>query len=105
MAKKSPAMNDAFESGPPPPKDPPRKAPAETRSLLELAAAHGHVARRAPDSDRYSAAHMCAAVMHGWNAHEHHYGPIALSDANYVAALEAAACGKAHAPANRRLTR
>lgn len=81
---------------------PEAKPQAGTRSLLELAAAHGHVARVAPDSDRYSAAHMCAAVRHGWNDHEHHYGPIALTDADYQAALAAALRGETHAPANRR---
>jgi hypothetical protein len=52
----------------------------------------------------YSARHAAAAALHGWNEHTHHSGaPMFLSQADYLAALEAAmpkiGNAKAHKPA------
>jgi hypothetical protein len=70
--------------------------------LKELAEKYGHVAKPAIDGDPYSSAHMCADVRHGWSAHEYHYGPVQLSDDDYLEALAAALTGAVHEPANRR---
>lgn len=93
--------------GPEPPAEPKKTrkakppASAPVKPLNALAATHGHVARPAPDGDNFSAAHMCAAVRHAWNWHEHHFGGVELSDDDYLAALDAASKGGMHPPANR----
>jgi hypothetical protein len=68
------------------------KVPAAT--LHQLATKHGQLQGAAVDGCEYSAAHNAAAVMHGWNVFEYNYGPVLLTDDEYLKALEAALEGK-----------
>ncbi len=92
-----------------------QEAPAApVDSLLKLATRHGHTFHRmAKDGNLYptvpshdsvlKAAHLQADVLHGWTKHERHTSEeVLLTDADYLAAIEAAKTGKTHAPANKR---
>jgi hypothetical protein len=78
------------------------KAVAVLYTLEELAKRHNMVAAKAYDNDPFKGPHTVAAVVHGWNRDEYFNGPVTLSDSDYLAALEAAACGATHPAANRR---
>jgi hypothetical protein len=74
---------------------------ADTATIVELAKRHGHMLKKTPiaGDDPFSAAHNVASVLNGWKAHEVSTGEIVtLTDADYLAAVEAAKAGKAHAP-------
>lgn len=70
--------------------------------LKDLAAKHGHARADVPHGDPFDAVHACAATLHGWNRHEYHYGPVEISEQDYLAALESAGSLTVHEPANRR---
>lgn len=83
-------------------------------SVSELAKKHGNTFHKAgKDGALYPTVwahdsvfkqeHLQADVLHGWTKHEFHSSePVCLSDADYLAAIEAAKKGKTHAPANKR---
>lgn len=83
-------------------------------TLYNLAVRNGQTFhRRGKDGNLYptvpshdsvlKAEHLQADVLHGWTLHERHTSEtVVLSDANYLAAIEAAKAGKTHAPANKR---
>jgi hypothetical protein len=71
-------------------------------TLTELATKHNHLAKPAPDGEKFSAKHLCAAAVHGWNAYEYHYGAIDMEEDDYLAALESASTGDVFEPANKR---
>lgn len=72
---------------------------AELRSPDEWARAKGQwiefkgvVDPELGNGSHYTWQHACAAVMHGWREHEHQAGaPIQITEADYLAALDAAA--------------
>lgn len=68
-------------------------------TLKQLAAKHNMYAPRAIDGCEFKAPHAAASAMHGWRRYEYHYGDFMLSDADYLAALEAAAANSVHLPA------
>lgn len=73
----------------------------EALTVEKLAAKHGQLqpAPIAGDSP-FSAAHAVADLLHGWAHHKLYVGgEVTMSDADYLAALEAAAQGKTHAAA------
>lgn len=88
-----------------------KEAPAEPKveatellTVSQLAEKHGqtqtvHVAGDTP----FKSDHLVADVRHGWAHHTHFVGgEVRLTDAEYLAALEAAREGKTHAPAYKR---
>lgn len=89
-------------------------APSEqTFALLELAQRHGLVIAFDKTQHRfqaidqhdapYKADHLVADVRHGWKLSESRtHEAVKLSDADYLAAVEAAKLGKTHGPANKR---
>lgn len=80
------------------------EAPTELMTVQELAAKHGQTQPTpVPGDSPFRSEHLVADVRHGWQHHTHFVGgPVRLSDADYLAAIEAAKDGKVHAPANRR---
>jgi hypothetical protein len=71
--------------------------------LHDLAIKHGQIAKPAPEGSVYRAKHAAACVLHGWAYSEYHYGPVDLSDEDYLSALDAAKRGEIHAPASRKV--
>lgn len=83
-------------------------------TVNELAVKHGHTFhRRAKDGQLYPTVpahdsvfkrwHLVADVLNGWTKESNKGGdPTRLSDADYLAAIEAAKLGKKHSPACRR---
>lgn len=57
---------------------------------------------RSIEHDTFSVAHSVAAVRHGWNWYEKHYGSVELEEVDYLEALAFAGIGEVHEPANRR---
>lgn len=80
------------------------KEEAKLFKLSELAKRHGMIHPIAVADDRpFKTPHLLAENKHGWLRHEHNTGSeLELSDADYLAALEAAGKGSVHAPANKR---
>lgn len=74
------------------------------KSIHEWAKEKDQVNRgiHSPEHDLYKTDHSVAAVRHGWNWYEKHYGPVELSEEDYLEALEFAKIGEVHEPANRR---
>lgn len=74
----------------------------ELRSPDEWAKAKGHFVKykgvadpELGTGDHFSWQHAAAAVMHGWKRHEAQEGaPLQISEADYMAALDAAAPAK-----------
>ncbi len=93
----------------------PAAAPAEQlKTVAELAVKHGHTFHSVgkdgklyptvPGHDSvFKQEHLQCDVLHGWTKHERHTSEdVRLSDADYLAAIDAAKAGKTHAPANKR---
>ena len=70
----------------------------QTFTVKELAKRHGHhQGARVDGDDPHTALHNVASVLNGWQLHEHRTGEVVkLTDAQYLAALDAAKRGKAH---------
>lgn len=98
-----------------------KNAPTEEKAtdqplskLSALALKHGKTFHRVGKDGQYyptvpghdsplTQEHLQADVLHGWTKHERQTSEdVLLSDADYLAALEAAKLGKTHAPANKR---
>ncbi len=71
-------------------------------NLVELAKKNNQLAKPAPDGEKFSAKHLCAAAVHGWNAFEYNYGEFELDEEDYLAALDSASRGVVYEPANKR---
>lgn len=71
-------------------------------TLLELATETKNLARPSQAGYKFSTAHEVAAVMHGWNSYEHHFGPVDLTKDQYLKALECALRGEIHSEADRK---
>lgn len=71
-------------------------------TLEELAKKHNQIARPSPQGDKYKGKHSVAATVHGWPSFEFNYGPVMLSEDDYLQALDSAQQHKKHPPANRR---
>lgn len=79
----------------------PHPAPVARFDLATLAGMCGQLARKGiVDGEAYSAQHLACAVIHGWNKHEHNYGPLLLTLDEYEKAL--AATPGVHPAADRR---
>lgn len=71
------------------------EAAPEKRTPAEWAAKLGHIHQRDPrlpqSETRPTWQHAVADQLHGWTLHEHHFQgqPLLLSQADYMAALEA----------------
>lgn len=77
---------------------------SELLTVSALANKHGQTRKVREDlgDSPYSPEHMGADVLNGWARHKKFVGTEAvLSDADYLAAIEAAKVGKAHEPANK----
>ena len=98
-------MADEHEQNEEQPAAPAQQQPdaAPVLSLADLAKKHGQLRAVNPDLEDspLSPEHMAAAVLHGWNAFAFFKGgQVMLSDADYLAALEAVGKGEAHGPAD-----
>jgi hypothetical protein len=91
----------------------PATSDASTSTLFDLAKRNGQLFNRDPKLTRFQASdehespfkptHQVADVYHGWSLHwRTKHQEVFLSDADYLAALQAAKLGKTHEPANRR---
>lgn len=76
---------------------------APVSTLAELAKRHAQLQAAPIAGDHpYKADHVVADTMHGWTFHKLYVGTdVTLSDADYLAALEAARTGKRHAAADK----
>lgn len=73
---------------------------SEKKTLHVLATEHGQIAPPVPEGSPYLVEHRIAAQIHGWQHHEHHYGPVLLTAEEYEGALEAGRKGYTpHKPA------
>jgi hypothetical protein len=77
---------------------------SESLSLPELAAKYKQLSRSAVgcDCSKFSGDHNVAAVLNGWNKFERVFGPVSLTEDDYLGAIEAAKNGEAFEPANFR---
>lgn len=75
-----------------------------TFPVSKLAERHGQKhSSTAGDDEPWKVDHLVASTRHGWLKYERDTGlPVTLTDADYLAALEAARGGKVHGPANKR---
>jgi hypothetical protein len=78
--------------------------PETLLTVEELANKHGQrIPRTTSEDTTFSAAHLNAAVRHGWGREAHHSGaPVRMSSADYLNALAAARAGRVHPPVNFR---
>jgi hypothetical protein len=75
-------------------------APSLVFTVSELAKRHGQIQGAMAGENPMSAAHQSAAVLNAWAKTAHEQGEeVKLSDADYLAAIEAAKLGASYAPA------
>lgn len=75
-------------------------------TVSDLALKHGHANPNGPavaGDTPFTALHLLADSLNGWTRHKAYKAEnVTLSDADYLAAIEAAKIGSAHEPANKR---